>query len=97
MASKIPSEFVIHVRFEPRHDGGLRALCDEVPGFLLSHSDPKMVERDVAPALEVLLSEIYGLPMQVRRLPGIDEALNHQPLLAPHITARADYLGLVHA
>lgn len=97
MASKYPSEFVIHVNFETREDGGLRARCDKLPGFLLSHSDPEAVQADVEPALETLLSEIFGVPMQVKRLPGIDEALHHQPLLAPHIIAQAEYLGRVEA
>lgn len=92
MASRAPSNFVIHVRFEPRNDGGLQAFCDKVPNFFLSHSDPEKVHADVEPALQVILSEMYGMPMQVTRLPEVDEVLDHQPPL-PHALKQESYLG----
>lgn len=42
----------IVVTLEGREDGGLRADSDDVPGFVLSHSDPDAVLRNVKPALE---------------------------------------------
>ncbi len=96
LASRAPENFVIHVRFEDREDGGLRAYCDKVPNFFLSHNDPAKVHADVEPALEVILSEMYGLPMMVRRLPEVDEALERQPTL-PNTLRRESYLGAIAA
>ncbi len=91
MASKAPSEFIFYVVFEDREDGGLRARCPDVPNFLLSHSDPELVRKDVEPALAVILSDMYGVPMAVRRVPELSEALDHQIPL-PHICSQS-YLG----
>ena len=55
----------IVVRFAEREDGGLRAWCDELPGFTLSHSDPQAVLGDVEVALETILAEKYGCPVRV--------------------------------
>ncbi len=96
MASQAPQTFVIHVRFENRSDGGLRALCDKVPNFLLSHSDPAKVLADVEPALETILSAMYGLPMSVRRLQEVDEALDQQ-MVMPEAYQLGSYLGAVEA
>lgn len=96
MASKSPSAFLINVIFEPREDGGLRARCDRLPNFFLSHSDHDLLRRDVEPALETILSEMYGLPMRVERLPTIDEALNDQPTLPAYLCAES-YLGRIEA
>lgn len=90
MASR-PNEFVFKVIFEEREDGGLRVRCPDVPNFLLSHSDPDLVRKDVVPALETILSEMYGVPMRVRRVPELSEALNRQIPL-PHVCAQS-YLG----
>lgn len=95
MASRHPAEFVLHVRFEPREDGGLRARCDKVPNFYLSHSDPEMVRADVVPALQTILSDMYQMPMLVERLPEIEEVLHHQPTLPPHIFAEESYVGRI--
>lgn len=78
MASQFPSECGLLVRFEPREDGGLIATCDQVPNFYLSHSDAEAVRADVIPALEAILSAMYGMPMVVRWLPAPDEALGKQ-------------------
>ena len=96
MASRAPSEFVIHVRFEDRDDGGLRAFCDKIPNFFLSHSDPAKVQGDVELALEVILSAMYGMTMRVTRLPEVDEALDHQIPL-PHAFKQESYLGAIGA
>ena len=97
MASRHPSEFILHVKFEQREDGGLRATCEKVPNFRLSHSDPDQVMADVIPALETILSAMYEMPMCVRRVPGIDEALHSQPALAPHMFGEESYLGQIAA
>ena len=53
------------VRFSRRDDGGLRAWCDDLPGFILSHSDATAVMSDVEPALEAMLASKYGCPVKV--------------------------------
>ena len=94
MASRAPKEFILHVTFEQREDGGLRARCADVPNFLLSHSDPELLRNDVEPALEAILSDMYGMPMKVRRVPELSEALDEQ-LPMPHICAEQSYLGRI--
>jgi len=66
MNARLPAKFV--VTFEPREDGGLRAWSNDVPGFVLSHSDAMAVLADVKPALETILSHLYGEPVQVEQL-----------------------------
>lgn len=58
----------ITVRFQRRDDGGLRAWSDDVPGFVLSHPDADAVLADVEPALETILSEMYGARVTVAPL-----------------------------
>src|SRR6266516_4002534 len=81
MASRRPlSDYVkIVVVFEPRADGGLRAYSDDVPGFVLSHSDPVAVLADVKSALEGILSHMYGTTLIV-------EAFGHQRAEVSHAT-----------
>jgi hypothetical protein len=62
--TRIPAAAIIAkvvVTFERRDDGGLRAYSEDVPGFVLSHRDPSAVIRDVAPALERILSAMWGV------------------------------------
>jgi hypothetical protein len=66
MAAGLPVKVV--VTFERREDGGLRVYSDDVPGFVLSHSDPMTVLGDVKPALERILSHMHGVPIEVRQL-----------------------------
>jgi hypothetical protein len=67
----LPAKIV--VVYERRHDGGLRAYSDDVPGFLLSHKDRDAVLKDVIPALEGILSELCGTPIVVRPLARLRE------------------------
>lgn len=60
----------IVVTFERRDDGGLRAYSKDVPGFVLSNSDPFAVLSDIAPALEEILSSMWGV--KVKAGPLID-------------------------
>lgn len=94
MASVSPSgSFMIEVHFEEREDGGLRARCDKVPNFYLSHSDPELVRADVEPALAAILSDMFGSQVSVERLPDLDEALHRQPSFPPHLCGQGRYLG----
>lgn len=61
----------IVVRFEEREDGGLRAYSDDVPGFVLSHSNGELVVADVVPALEGILSAMYGIEVEVDPLESL--------------------------
>jgi len=63
------------VTMERRGDDGLYVYCDELPGFVLSHSDPEAVLADIGPALEVILSEKFGRPITVTPAIGLREAL----------------------
>jgi hypothetical protein len=92
VASRAPSEFVIHVKFEDRDDGGLRARCDKIPEFYLSHNNPAKVQADVVPALEAILSAMYDRHMKVTRLPEVDEAMDRQMNL-PRAIMQESYLG----
>lgn len=49
----IPIAGSVTLRLMFREDGGLRVLCDEHPGLVLSHSNRELVWADVLPALEV--------------------------------------------
>jgi hypothetical protein len=97
MASRAPEPFKLEVRFESREDGGLRAYCEKVPGFLLSHADPDKVLADVKPALEIILSEMFGVPMTVERLRDLDEVTHQQMSIPGHLTGSQSYVGLSHA
>lgn len=41
----------VTIKLEPRPDGGLRVSSDDVPGLILSHSNPAKVLADLLPAL----------------------------------------------
>lgn len=55
----------VTVHFVKRDDGGLQAICDEVPGFCLSGKDPSAVYRDVIPALETLVRHNLDITVKV--------------------------------
>ena len=94
MASQFPAECGLIVSFEPRDDGGLIATCDKVPNFYLSHSDAKAVYADVIPALEAILSDMYGMRMEVRWLPDPDESLGKQLPMPPLVGGQQIYQGV---
>ena len=75
--------FKVTVRLERRPDGGLRAYSDEVPGFVLSHSDPKAVMEDIKPALEQILSHVLKGKVIVERLIPLASQQSPQPELPP--------------
>ena len=88
------------VAFERRNDGGLRAYSNDVPGFVLSHSDPTAVIRDVGPALEVILSAMWGVKVKASMLPQVGEEIEEDEIKSPeHIAMYAnharDYLAQV--
>ena len=63
----------IVVTLEAREDGGLYAYSDDVPGFVLSHSNPDAVLADVKPALEGILSHMLDGPVVVEELYRLHE------------------------
>jgi hypothetical protein len=88
----LPAKII--VRFERRHDGGLRAWSDDVPGFLLSHKDCDAVLKDVIPALEGILSDLCGTPIVVQPLPRLRE--DEAPLVPDdlHDSVQREYVTL---
>lgn len=83
----------IEVKFDLRDDGGLRAWCDAVPGFVLSHSDPELVIADVPEVLGTILSAMMGRPILVTPMIDVAEALGvSEPSLPAYAMDRA-YVG----
>lgn len=72
----------ITVVFERREDGGLRAYSDDVPGFVLSHSDVELLLRDVQPALEGILSHMHGKPVRTVLIGDLKDELEHSGIIA---------------
>jgi hypothetical protein len=68
---KASQYFKVVVTFERRADGGLRAYSDDVPGFVLSHSDQAAVIDDVKPALEKILSHMFDGQVMIEELPRL--------------------------
>ncbi len=97
MASQFPEDFVVHVIFKPREDGGLIATCKEpeLANFYLSHSDADLVREDVIPALETILSDMYGMRMSVRRLSELSEVLDRQIPMPALLGGEQSYLGVI--
>lgn len=83
MRTDRPYKHAITVRFEKRDDGGLRAFCDDVPGFYLSGADPRAVLRDVVPAIEALMRRNVGLEVEVVPLQYARFELRERPPAKP--------------
>jgi hypothetical protein len=66
-----------------REDGGLRVYSAALPGFVLSHSEARMVLRDVEPALAFMLSEMYSTQVVVERLTDIAAELEDSGVIDP--------------
>jgi hypothetical protein len=84
--------FKVVVKLEHRSDGGLRAYSDDVPGFVLSHADPEAVIRDIKPALEGILSHMFGASVIVEELSRLSERDFEHPSIVPtkeYVTHRA--------
>jgi len=76
-----PWKIVVH--FERRGDGGVRAWCDEIPGFALSHSDADAVLSDVQPALDGLLTYQLGERIVTTPLGDIRSELERVGVIDP--------------
>jgi len=48
-------EHEIKITIGPRSDGGVRIWSDDIPGLILSGSDPLKVMADIGPALKALI------------------------------------------
>lgn len=62
----------IVVTFERREDGGLRAYSNDVPGFVLSNQDPNKVIDAIVPAMEFILSSMWGVNVEADVLSPIN-------------------------
>jgi hypothetical protein len=69
--------------FERREDGGLRVYSDEVPGLVLSGSDPDAVLADVKPALEGILWSIHQAQVTAEMVGDARAELESAGILAP--------------
>jgi len=91
----------IGVTLEPREDGGVRAYSNDVPGFVLSHSDADGVLADVKPALEIMLSALFNVSVSVSELASVRDLVNDalgveaDSPLSKAVTR--DYVGLLRA
>jgi hypothetical protein len=50
-------EIICTVTFARRPDGGMCVFSDDLPGLILSHSDPDKVAADVWPAIKTLIGQ----------------------------------------
>jgi hypothetical protein len=60
-----PFKAKVLVKFIKREDGGLKAICDAVPGFYLSGANPQDVLGDVAPTIEYLFKQNLKINVEV--------------------------------
>jgi hypothetical protein len=79
----------ITVTIERRLDGGLRAYSADVPGFVLSHPDAELLLADVRPAIETILSAMWGMQIIAKPLTSVsrfaDDDDSDTELPAAHI------------
>jgi hypothetical protein len=68
---------------ERRSDGGLYVYSDELPGFVLSHTNARAVLSDIEPALSVFLSKKFDRILAVKPIIGLKEALIQDGMIDP--------------
>lgn len=78
MSRSQPKFKKLWLTFEKREDNGLRVYSDDVPGFVLSHSDCALVFADIKPALETILSKMLGTSVIVGPLGPLREKLEDE-------------------
>ena len=91
----------VTVVIERRADGGLYAYSDDVPGFVLSHIDPRAVVDDIEPALGEILSEKLGHKVTIKPIIDLREALirdgmHRRASLRAHHSSRVCNRGVTH-
>lgn len=97
MLTERPSwSYRLVVHFERREDGGLRAWCDQVPGFVLSNRNADAVLADIQPALEGIMSAQLGRQIITTRLSDFRSDLEACGVLDPQpIPDHQEYAALV--
>lgn len=85
--------FNVDVKFERRPDGGLRAWCDDVPGFVLSNANPDMVIAEVPEVLSVILSGMMNGKVSVTPTVDIAELLGLADPTFPAFSQDRVYIG----
>ncbi len=63
----------IRVTIEHRPGGGLRAYSADVPGFVLSHQNSELLLADVRPAIETILSAMWGMKIIAQPLRAVSQ------------------------
>lgn len=96
MAQRADSYLKVVVIFERRPDGGLRAYSDDVPGLVLSGSNPEAVFADVIPALETLFKYNREMDVQFAPVTDIRSALEDKGLLSSVEREIREYVSPVH-
>ena len=86
--SGVAEPLSIEVFFQSREDGGLRAWSPQLPLFVLSHSDPIKVLKDVVPVLETMLSKKMDCDVRVTRIDAAKEPEWAVDLIPPTKQAR---------
>lgn len=88
-----PLPMKIEVTFQPRDDGGLRAFCESLPGFVMSHSNAALLLADVEPVLETMLSSVMGCRVVVTPMIDVAEALGVHAPQSPVPLEHREYVG----
>jgi hypothetical protein len=84
----------IVVTFERRADGGLMAYSEDVPGFVLSHTNTQDVLADVKPALEGILSHMFGGSVVVEELSRLHDQFSGLQAERQSIAPQREYVML---
>ena len=71
--------FKVVLQMQRRKDGGLRVWSKDVPGLVLSHRDPQKVIEDIKPALEMILSAVFGCEVAAHRLGKLPKCVTEAP------------------
>lgn len=87
------TSYKVQVCIEPREDGGLRVWSEDLPELVLSHADAERVIADIPRAMEVILSERLGAPVQVEELSALPAfgADAGPPTRSPPAPARREF------
>jgi hypothetical protein len=49
----------VEIVLECRGDGGLRVWSPDIPGMVLSHSDPELLGADIIPTLRIFAPALF--------------------------------------
>lgn len=73
------ASYKVRVCMERREDGGLRVWSEDLPELVLSHPDAEKVIADIPRAMEAILSERLGGPVEVEELNALPAFNGEEP------------------